>query len=180
MSKQGIKFHSTNYNTEEVDFKTAILRGQALDKGLYMLNHIPTFTDDLIYNFKDSSLDEIGFSVISKIIGDVIREDDLRKILKDALNFAVPVEKIGDNNYQCYLDQGPTASFKDFGARTLARIMEYFLEIEDRNGVILTAPPVSPEVAVRITLLLFSISRKYSIILANVRAPKSLKLAVGP
>jgi threonine synthase len=39
----------------------------------------------------------------------------------------------------CYLDQGPTASFKDFGVRTLARIMEYFLEIEDKDSVILTA-----------------------------------------
>ena len=139
MSNQGIGFHSTNYSTEEVDFKTALLRGQALDKGLYMLNHIPKFSEDLIYGFKDSSLDEIGFNVISKIIGDVIPEEDLKKLLKDALNFAVPIEKIGDNNYQCYLDQGPTASFKDFGARTLARIMEYFLEIEKINSVILTA-----------------------------------------
>ena len=139
MSNQGIGFHSTNYNTEEVDFKTAILRGQALDKGLYMLNHIPKFSEELIYGFKDSSLDEIGFNVISKIIGDVIPEDNLKKILKDALNFSVPIEKIGDNNYQCYLDQGPTASFKDFGARTLARVMEYFLDIENRSRVILTA-----------------------------------------
>ncbi|MHA1256416.1 MAG: pyridoxal-phosphate dependent enzyme, partial [Promethearchaeota archaeon] len=139
MSNQGIKFHSTNQNTEDVDFKTAILRGQALDKGLYMLNHIPTFSDDLIHSFKDSSLDEIGFNVISKIIGDVIPEEDLKKLLKDALDCPVPVEKIGDNNYQCYLDQGPTASFKDFGARTLARIMEYFLDIENKSSVILTA-----------------------------------------
>ena len=139
MSKQGIRFHSTNYNTEDVDFKTAILRGQALDKGLYMLNHIPRFSEDIIYGFKDSSLDEIGFNVISKIIGDVIPEDNLNKILKNALNFAVPIEKIWDNNYQCYLDQGPTASFKDFGARCLARIMEYFLDIENKSSVILTA-----------------------------------------
>jgi threonine synthase len=139
MKNQGIMFHSTNYNTEDVDFKTAILRGQALDKGLYMLNHIPRLSEDLIYGFKDSSLDEIGFNIISKIIGDVIPEEDLKKILKAALNFAVPIEKIGDKNYQCYLDQGPTASFKDFGARTLARIMEYFLDIENKSSVILTA-----------------------------------------
>ncbi len=134
-----IMFHSTNKNTEDVDFKTAIIRGQALDKGLYMLNEIPKLTKDQIYSFKDLSLDEIGLIVISKIVGDIIPEEDLKIILKKALNFAVPVEKIGENNYQCYLDQGPTASFKDFGARTLARIMEYFLEIEDKHSVILTA-----------------------------------------
>jgi len=132
-------FHSTNKNTEDVDFKTAIIRGQALDKGLYMLNEIPKLTEDQIYSFKEFSFDEIGLTVISKIVGDIIPEEDLRFILKRALNFAVPVEKVGENNYQCYLDQGPTASFKDFGARTLARIMEYFLDIEDSNAVILTA-----------------------------------------
>ena len=134
-----IMFHSTNKNTEDVDFKTAIIRGLALDKGLYMLNEIPKLTEDQIYSFKEFSFDEIGLTVISKIVGDIIPEEDLRFILKSALNFAVPVEKVGENNYQCYLDQGPTASFKDFGARTLARIMEYFLDIEDTNAVILTA-----------------------------------------
>ena len=134
-----IMFHSTNKNTADVDFKTAIIRGQALDKGLYMLNEIPKLTEDQIYSFKEFSLDEIGLTVISKIVGDIIPEEDLRFILKSALNFAVPVEKVGENNYQCYLDQGPTASFKDFGARTLARIMEYFLDIDDTNAVILTA-----------------------------------------
>jgi len=136
---KGKMFHSTNRNTPDVDFKTAILRGQALDKGLYMLNEIPKLADDQIYSFKDLELNKIGFTVISEIIGDLIPEKNLHKILNDALNFNVPVEKIVDNNYMCYLDQGPTCSFKDFGARTLARIMEYFLELEDRNSVILTA-----------------------------------------
>lgn len=41
MTTNGIMFHSTNNNTPDVDFKTSIIRGQALDKGLYMLNEIP-------------------------------------------------------------------------------------------------------------------------------------------
>ncbi|TFG29315.1 MAG: threonine synthase [Promethearchaeota archaeon] len=139
MSNKGIMFHSTNKNTADVDFKTAIIRGQALDKGLYMLNEIPKLSDTQIHTFKDLELHEIGFKVLSKIIGNVIPEDKLRMILKNALNFPVPVKKIENADYICYLDQGPTASFKDFGARTLARIMEYFLEIENKNAVILTA-----------------------------------------
>ncbi|TFG25697.1 MAG: threonine synthase [Promethearchaeota archaeon] len=139
MTTNGIMFHSTNKNTPDVDFKTAIIRGQALDKGLYMLNEIPKLTEEQIYSFKDLSLDEIGFIVISNIIGNIIPKPELKKILKGALNFSVPVEHIGNNDYQCYLDQGPTASFKDFGARTLARIMEYFLEEDNKNAVILTA-----------------------------------------
>lgn len=134
-----VKFHSTNLRTPDVDFKTAVLRGQALDKGLYMLNEFPRLTYDEIYSFKNLKPDEIGFVVISKIIGDEIIEEDLKRILKTSLNFDVPIEEIGEENYICFLDQGPTASFKDFGARTLAQIMEYFLEMEDKNAVILTA-----------------------------------------
>ena len=139
MNNKGIMFHSTNRNTADVDFKTAIIRGQALDKGLYMLNEIPKLLDSQIYSFKELELHEIGFKVLSKIIGEGIPEDKLRIILRNALNFPVPVEKIENADYMCYLDQGPTASFKDFGARTLARIMEYFLEMENKKAVILTA-----------------------------------------
>ncbi len=132
-------FHSTNYNTEDVDFKTAILRGQALDKGLYMLNEIPKLEEKQIYSFKDLKFTEIGYNVLSKVIKESIPEKDLRKIIDDALNFDVPIEQISDNDYMCFLDRGPTCSFKDFGARTLARIMGYFLKKEDKNIIILTA-----------------------------------------
>lgn len=134
-----IKLHSTNFKTRDVDFKTAILKGQAKDKGLYMLNSIPNLPDDLIYSFKDLTLVEIALNVMSPIIGESITENDLRYILKNSLNFPVPIERINEMDYISYLDQGPTASFKDFGARTLARIMQHFLETEDGECIILTA-----------------------------------------
>ena len=139
MSEKGIQYHSTNYNTPDVDFKTAILRGQALDKGLYMLNEIPKLDLDQIYSFKNLDISEIGYIILSKLIGDIIPEVDLKKIIKDALNFDVPVIQIDEENYMCYLDRGPTCSFKDIGARNLARIMEYFLNIDDKSVIILTA-----------------------------------------
>jgi len=134
-----MKFHSTNYNSKEVDFKTAILRGQALDHGLYMLNKIPKLTEETLDSFKSMDFIEIALIIISKFIGNIIPEEKLKNIVSNALNFRVPVEKIVNNDYICYLDRGPTCSFKDFGARMLARIMEYFLEIEDKELIILTA-----------------------------------------
>ena len=139
MNQKEIMFHSTNKNTPDVDFKRAILRGQALDKGLYMLNEIPKLSPEQIYSFKKLSLPEIGHVVLSKIIGDIIPGAELKKIVENALNFKVPVEKINENDYICYLDRGPTCSFKDFGARTLARMMEYFVTLENENIIILTA-----------------------------------------
>lgn len=139
MNEQSIKYHSTNYSTPDADFKTAIINGLAVDKGLYMLNEIPKLDQDQIFSFKNLELNEIGFIVLSQIIGMFIPENDLKKIISSALNFKVPVEKIEKNDYICYLDQGPTCSFKDIGARTLARIMEYFLDQEKKDVLILTA-----------------------------------------
>ncbi len=132
-------FHSTNYNSLEVDFKTAVLKGQALDNGLYMLNNIPSLTSETIDSFKNMNFTDIAINIISTFIGNIIPMEHLQQIVKDALNFKIPIEKITKNDYLCYLDRGPTCSFKDFGARTLARIMEYFLKVDDKKITILTA-----------------------------------------
>lgn len=134
-----IKFHSTNYNTPDVDFKTAVLRGQALDKGLYMLNKIPTLDHQEIFSFKDLSLQEIAFEILTKIFKEQIPEKSLKNIIHSALNFEIGLEKIEQFDYLCHLSKGPTCSFKDFGARVLARIMEYFLSLEEKEIIILTA-----------------------------------------
>lgn len=134
-----IKFHSTNYSTPDVDFKTAVLRGQALDKGLYMLNKIPTLDHQEVFSFKNLSLQEIAFQILTKIINQQIPEKNLREIINSALNFEIELDNIEQNDYLCYLSKGPTCSFKDFGARVLARIMEYFLSLEEKEIIILTA-----------------------------------------
>ena len=132
-------FHSTNKNSLDVDFKTAVLQGQALDNGLYMLNKIPRLTDDTIDSFKNMEFADIAINIISKFIGNIISGEKLQQIVNNALNFKVPIKKIENNDYICYLDRGPTCSFKDFGARMLARIMEHFLEVDNKNIIILTA-----------------------------------------
>jgi threonine synthase len=132
-------YHSTNHSSSDVDFKTAVLQGQALDNGLYMLNQIPILTEETINSFRNMDFIDIANIIISKFTNNLISSDDLQRIVKNALNFEISIEKIEANDYLCYLDRGPTCSFKDFGARMLARLMEYFLEIDRKYITILTA-----------------------------------------
>ncbi|TFF92344.1 MAG: threonine synthase [Promethearchaeota archaeon] len=132
-------FHSTNYNSSNVNFKEAILKGQAPDKGLYMLNKINRLEKEQIFSFRNLSLHQIGLIILSNIIGNTIPKREFEKIVKKALNFDAPVKSITENDFICYLDRGPTCSFKDFGARTLARFLEYYLKKENKNIIILTA-----------------------------------------
>ncbi len=134
-----VLFHSTNYNTPDVGLKEAIFKGQAFDKGLYMLNTIPILSESTIHSFINLKFNQISNIILLKLFGKVIPETDLKKIIADALDFKIPVEKINNFDYIMFLDRGPTCSFKDIGARTLARVMEYFLNLEEKDMVILTA-----------------------------------------
>ena len=87
-----------------------------------MLNQIPKLTEETIDSFKNMDFVDMAKIIISKFTSNVISNDDLQIIVKNALNFKIPIEKIEENDYLCYLDRGPTCSFKDFGARMLARI----------------------------------------------------------
>lgn len=138
MSKQ-ITYYSTNLKADPVTFKEALLKGIAPDKGLYMPDHIPQFTADEINSFSHREYWEIAYEVIYKFLKNDIPADDLKALCKDAYDFEVPLENGYDRKYVMRLDQGPTASFKDFAARMMGRLMNYYLTREKRNLLILTA-----------------------------------------
>jgi len=134
-----IKYYSTNLKAPEVTFSEALLKGIAPDKGLYMPKEIPTFTKEEIKSFSQKEYYEIAFEVIRKFLVGQIGDDELLALVKDAYNFEVPLEKGFDNKYVMRLDQGPTASFKDFAARMMGRLMNYYIEKKHRKLLILTA-----------------------------------------
>ncbi|MEN8194734.1 MAG: pyridoxal-phosphate dependent enzyme, partial [Bacteroidota bacterium] len=134
-----IYYHSTNGIAKHVNFQEALLNGLAPDKGLYMPGNIPTFTREEIDSFTYKEYYEIAFEVSRKFLKGQIEDQELLSMLKDAYNYKVPLEKAYGNKYVMRLDQGPTASFKDFAARSMGRLMQYYLKKEDRKLLILTA-----------------------------------------
>jgi len=134
-----LQLRSTNRKAPEVSFEQALLKGIAPDGGLYMPVEIPVFTPEEILGFSDKQYHEIAFEVARKYLHGEVPDDDLSRIVKDAYNYDVPLENVYDRKYVMRLDRGPTASFKDFAARMMGRLMQFFL---DRNGgdlLILTA-----------------------------------------
>jgi len=133
-----MKFYSTNLKSGEVSFKEALLKGQAPDKGLYMPKEIPKFSEKEIENFKNKEYWEIAFAIIKRFV-DNLPDEELIKICKETYNFPVPLEKVNGKIHLMGLDNGPTASFKDFAARMMARLMNYFCAKENKKLTILTA-----------------------------------------
>jgi threonine synthase len=135
-----IMFYSTNLKAPEVTFRGAILQGQAPDRGLYMPKEIPQFSANELSAMKVQAYSDLAFRVLRKFIpANELGDEVLRKIMVDAYNFEVPLEKVTAKDYIMRLDQGPTASFKDFAARALGRIMSHFLGQDQKEAVVLTA-----------------------------------------
>ncbi len=139
MTSEKIWYHSTNGKADQVSFSEALLKGLAPDKGLYMPDHIPLINNKTIRGLSGKPYADIAFEIARHFLQSEIPENDLRHIVDDAYNFEVPLEKVVDRNYIMRLDQGPTASFKDFAARMMGRLMQYFLKKQHRNLLILTA-----------------------------------------
>jgi threonine synthase len=134
-----ILYYSTNLKAEKVSFGEALLKGLAPDKGLYMPDRIPVINKHMLKEMSGKTYDEIAFMVAKVLLQGEIDEDSLLSMIRDAYNFKVPLERVYERKYLMRLDQGPTASFKDFAARMMGRLMQYFLQRLNRKMLILTA-----------------------------------------
>jgi threonine synthase len=134
-----IKYYSTNRKAPEVNLEEALLKGLAPDGGLYMPVSLPFLTPEELESLRDKEYYEIAYVVLSKIIGSEINNQDLMKLCREAYNFDVPLEKVSERKYIMRLDQGPTASFKDFAARMMSRLMNYYQTQNNKHLTILTA-----------------------------------------
>ncbi len=139
MDNRKILFRSTNRRAPAVSFEQALLKGIAPDGGLYMPEEIPRLTPEEILKFSDAQYYEIAFEVSRRFLAGEIPDEDLKRIVMDAYNYEIPLEHVYNNNYIMRLDQGPTASFKDFAARMMGRLMQYFLNRNNGKLLILTA-----------------------------------------
>ncbi len=134
-----ILFKSTNGQSPPVNLREALLKGQAPDRGLYFPEKFPHFTEDEIAAFANLPYHEVAFRILSKFTDGVIETKTLASMCSDAYNFGVPLEKIYDRVHLMRLDQGPTASFKDFAAQMMARMFGHFLSETGQRVTILTA-----------------------------------------
>jgi threonine synthase len=136
---QSISYYSTNLKAPGVSFKEALLKGLAPDGGLYMPATLPRMNVEELNALSGKAYHEIAHAVLRRFLASDIPQDDLNSMTREAYNFEVPLEQVYERKYLMRLDQGPTASFKDFAARMMGRLMQYFLHRENRDMLILTA-----------------------------------------
>jgi threonine synthase len=128
-------FYSLNNKSPKVSFKEAVIQGLAPDKGLYFPEKINPLEKGFFNHIEYFSNEEIAFEVIKQFVSDEIAEKDLKKIIKETLNFDFPVISLEENIATLELFHGPTMAFKDVGARFMARCLSYFNKKENTAKV---------------------------------------------
>jgi threonine synthase len=137
--ERSLLYYSTNLKAEAVPFNQALLKGQAPDRGLYLPQSIPQISLEDIDNYSGQPYHVIAFDVIRRFLAGEIEDEELHALVRDAYNFPVPLEHVAERKFIMRLDQGPTASFKDFAARMMGRLMQYYLKQNGKKLLILTA-----------------------------------------
>ena len=134
-----IKFYSTNGSVPDVDLGQALLQGQAGDKGLYLPRLNAPFGKEFLKAARDMSYPELAVNVLEHYTDGIFSRAELEEICYDAYDFEVPLEHVVDSRYVMRLDQGPTASFKDFAARFMGRSLGRLVKRAGHDLLILTA-----------------------------------------
>jgi threonine synthase len=128
-----IRYYSTNRKLEPTDgmfpfggtvsFREALMLGQAPDEGLFMPDGIPALSREALASLRGQPYAEAAKLVMNAFLTEDISREKLDACIRSAYNYSVPLEKVDAGKYIMRLDQGPTASFKDFAARMMARLM---------------------------------------------------------
>jgi threonine synthase len=116
-------FTSTRQQAPAVGFSDAIVNGIAPDGGLYLPAKWPRA--DLRAFGDASDVAGIGARFIAPFVAGDRLESKLGEITRDAFNFPAPLVPLTRDERLSVLElfHGPTAAFKDFGARFLAACM---------------------------------------------------------
>jgi len=109
---------------EETDLVDAVMRGLATDGGLFVPEELPRFAPA---DFRGESLAEIAAELLAPFFEGSSLATELAPICRDAFDFPLPLKAVIPAHGELSvleLFHGPTAAFKDVGARFLAALME--------------------------------------------------------
>ncbi|MDR2617326.1 MAG: threonine synthase [Treponema sp.] len=133
-----MRYYSTRNKNEAVSFAAAALAGLAPDGGLYVPEEIPQYPGAVKSSLGAMDYPDIAFETIRPWVEGEIPGSVLEEIVHSAYPFGAPLIEAGDR-LVLELFHGPTAAFKDFGARFMARAFSYLRRGEGKPLRILVA-----------------------------------------
>jgi threonine synthase len=132
-----MKYVSTRGGAEPVTLSEAVQRGLAPDGGLYVPEHFPSLSSGAFDGA--TTLAEVAARLLAPFFAGDPLKGALDEICREAFSFPVPLKELRDGTAVLELFHGPTAAFKDVGARFLAGVLARAGEKDGRSLTILVA-----------------------------------------
>jgi threonine synthase len=119
---------STGRAALSVPFIDALFAGTAPDGGLYFPDHFEPLPGTSLDALASADLAETASIIGGHLLRDEISASDLSALVRDALDFQIPLVQVTERVWALELFHGPTAAFKDVGARVQARLLHHFTD----------------------------------------------------
>lgn len=134
-----MKFISTRGNDIAFNIDDVFVKGIANDGGLYLPKILPQF--ELMQFKKDSTILDTARILLTPFFAGSSLVDSIDSIVDESLSFPIPSVRMSNdqNRWLLELFHGPTAAFKDIGARFLASCLSRLNKNQENPLVILVA-----------------------------------------
>lgn len=119
---------STRGNSPPISFIDALFAGTAPDGGLYMPERLDPLAPASLEAIRGADIVRIGSIVGAHLLRDEITPSAMAALVRDALDFPVPLVQVSERAWSLELFHGPTLAFKDVGARVQARLLHHFTD----------------------------------------------------
>jgi threonine synthase len=123
-----MNFHSLTTPSLRRSFSAAVIEGLAPDRGLYFPDSIPQLDEASWLEDPHGECWSIASKIIHSFSSEELEMSELKELMKDVLNFPIELIELEGGLYVLELFHGPTAAFKDVGARTMSRLLGRFSE----------------------------------------------------
>ena len=134
-----MNYYSLNRKAKDANFKEAVIRGLAPDRGLYFPESITPLPKEFFSEIDNYSNTDIASKTIQQFVEPDIPDPVLLSIIEETLSFDFPVVQFSDHISTLELFHGPTMAFKDVGARFMARCLGYFNKDNTNEVTVLVA-----------------------------------------
>ena len=123
-----MRWVSTRGGSPDVPFIDALFAGTAPDGGLYFPDRFNPLPAATLERLTSADLTTIGTVVGAHLLAGEISEQAMAPLVRDALDFPIPLVQVTDRVWVLELFHGPTLAFKDVGARVQARLLHHFTD----------------------------------------------------
>ena len=123
-----MKWISTRGSSPPVPFIDALFAGTTPDGGLYFPERFAPLPRPTVEALGSADLVEIAATVGTHLLQGEITQNALTPLVREALDFPIPLVQVTERVWALELFHGPTRAFKDVGARVQARLLHHFTD----------------------------------------------------